>query len=316
MRNKSVYSEYDVTGRLQSVPVRVRTGARTKTKGVFFVISFALLIIYVLLLLIPLLWALMSSFKDIYEFDANVFGFPERIAWDNYVKAFNELYITIETVDGQRDVYLAELIYNSVIYSCFSTVIAVLSPCITAYAVAKYDFWLKKVLYGVVIVAMILPLVGSLPSQLQIMRALGFYDNLFGVVISKGSFLGMYFLIFYATFKSISWEYAEAARMDGASHFRIMTTVMFPLARTTIFAVMLLVFIDYWNEYNTQLIYLPSKPTLAYGLFQFQFSTTTVASQVTIQLAGCMLISLPLLILFMLFKNLLMGNLTVGGIKG
>ena len=149
-----------------------------------------------------------------------------------------------------------------------------------------------------------------------LMKAIGFYDNLFGIWITKGSFLGMNFLIFYACFKSFSWEYSEAAFIDGASNFRVMMQVNLPLARTTILAMALLSFVGYWNEYETQLIFLPSMPSLAYGLFQFQFSVSTVASSVTIQLAGCMIVAVPIFILYMFFKNMLIGNIAVGGIKG
>lgn len=291
--------------------------AKFRTRwNLFSIIAVVLLSVYALSLVFALLWALISSFKSRFDFREHLFTLPSKWHFDNYLKAFKELYIGVETSYGSRYVYMPELLFNTIVYSLGSTFFSVMSPCLTAYVVAKYNFKGRSVLYGIVIVTMLLPIVGSLPSSMILMKAIGFYDNLFGIWITKGSFLGMNFLIFYACFKSFSWEYSEAAFIDGASNFRVMMQVNLPLARTTILAMALLSFVGYWNEYETQLIFLPSMPSLAYGLFQFQFSVSTVASSVTIQLAGCMIVAVPIFILYMFFKNMLIGNIAVGGIKG
>lgn len=286
--------------------------------NVFTVIAFVLLIIYCASLIFTLLWGMMNSMKGRYDFRMNPFGWPEIFVWQNYVNAFNSLSVPIQTSSGGRSVFMLELFFNTIVYAIGATFFATISPCITAYAVAKYKFKLGPVLYTIVIVTMLLPIVGALPSEMLIVRSLGFYDNIVGVWLMKGSFLGINFLIFYATFKSFSWDFAEAAFIDGASHFKVLARIMLPLARTTIFAVGLLVFIGFWNEYQTQLIYLPSMPSVAYGLFLFQFEGQSGAavSTIPVRLAGCMLVSVPIFIIYMIFKDMLIGNIAVGGIKG
>ena len=145
-----------------------------------------------------------------------------------------------------------------------------MTPCIVAYLTAKYKFRLNKIIHTIVIVAMILPIVGSLPSELQLVKTLGFYDHMWGMFILKANFLGMYFLVFYATFKSLPWTFAEAAQIDGAGHFRTFIQIMLPLIRSTLFAVFILLFIEHWNDYYTPMVFLPEKPTMSYGLFIFQ----------------------------------------------
>ena len=287
-----------------------------KRWSLFNVIAVIVLTVYAISIVAALLWALMSSLKTRYDFRENPFGLPAKFMFENYLHAFKNLGVKVETALGMRMVYMFELLGNTIIYALGSTFFAIMSPCITAYAVAKYRFRGKNLIYGIVIVTMLLPIVGSLPSMLQLMRAIGFYNNIFGVWITKGSFLGMNFLIFYAVFKSLSWEYAEAAFVDGASHARVLFQVMIPLVKTTIFALALLAFIGFWNEYETQLVYLPSMPSLAYGLFVFQFSTDHYASSVTVRLAGCMIAAVPIFVLYMIFKDMLIGNIAVGGIKG
>ena len=293
---------------------------KTYNKGMmrqaFPIIFFILMLVYSLSLLIPMLWTLLSSVKGRLDFYNNPFGLPKVWKFSNYSTAFNKLYVRIQTETGSRNVYMPEMLWNTLLYTLGGTIVTTMSHCFVAYACAKYNFRFGKFLYGFVIVALIMPIVGSLPSELQLIRAIGFYDNMFGIIIMKAGFLGTNFLIFYATFKGISWEYAEAALIDGASHWKVLFSIMIPLASTTVFVTGLLCFITMWNDYQSPMIYLPSYPTVAYGLFQYQFSTDAEINSVPMQLAGCTLAMFPIFVLFILFQDKLVGNLSIGGLKG
>lgn len=286
-------------------------------RQIFPLIFFVLLLVYCISLLIPMAWALMSSLKSRLDFRMDPLGFPTSFAWENYVSAFNALYIQVSAGAGVRNVYLLEMFGYTLAYAVGATIAATLAHMVVAYICAKYTrFKITKVLYSIVIVTMILPIVGSLPSEMQVVRTLGLYNNILGAWIMKATFLGTHFLIFYATFKGISWEYAEAAFMDGASHARVMFQIMFPLAKTTVSAIALLSFIGFWNDANMSMIYMPDIPTVAYGLFRFQFSTGQESSSITVQLAGCTIVMFPIFVLYMCFKKQLIGNIAIGGIKG
>ena len=194
-----------------------------------------------------------------------------------------------------------------------------------AYAIAKYDFKLKKFFYGVAVVVMLIPIIGSLASEVKFADALHLKDSFLGVFIMKCKFTGIYFLVFYAAFKSISWTYAEAAQIDGASHLRVFLEVMLPLVGSTVSAVFVLLFIEYWNDYYVPMIFMPNKPTLSYGLFRIQSSTDQidlvingVRQSLTTprKLAACFMACIPILIVFIIFRDKIMGNVTMGGIKG
>ena len=189
----------------------------------------------------------------------------------------------------------------------------VATQVITAYAVAKYNFKGKNIIYSVAIIVMILPIIGSLASEVQIADAFGFRNSVLGVCLMRCKYTGIYFLVFYATFKSLSWSYAEAAQIDGASHFGTFFRIMLPLIKGTIFAVFILLFIEHWNDYYTPLVFLPEKPTLSYGLFTFQDDN---AGSTPLQFSACFLASIPILLVFIAFKDKIMGNVTMGGIKG
>ena len=288
----------------------------------FAILFMVLLILYCLSLVIPFIWVILSSLKTRVDFILNPFGLPGKYhgGWEfrNYIDVFEKMFIKVSYSDGRapRNVYLPEMFLNSLVYAIACTFVTTLSYCVTAYVVAKYKFFFGKVLYSTVIVTMIIPIVGNLPSMINLMSTIGFYDNVLGLVIMKASFTGTNFLIFYATFKGISWEYAEAAFIDGASHVRVMFTIMLPLAKVTILALSLMTFIGIWNDWQTSMIYLPSFPMAAYGLYVFQFSNVNAVSGTNYLMAACALVVLPILLLFIAFRNKLMGAVAVGGLKG
>ncbi len=288
----------------------------------FAVGFFIILILYCVTLIVPFVWVLISSLKTRVDFIMNPFGLPgaEHGGWEfrNYIDVFTNMYIKVSHVDGSAptNVYLPEMFLNSFVYAIACTLVSTLSHCVTAYVVAKYRFAFGRILYGTVIVTMIIPIVGNLPSMINLMHTIGFYDNVVGLIVMKASFTGTNFLIFYATFKGISWEYAEAAFIDGASHARVMFTIMIPLAKVTCLCLALTSFIGIWNDWQTSMIYLPSFPMAAYGLYAFQFNYTNNTSGTNYLMAACMLVVVPILLLFLAFRNKLMGSLTVGGLKG
>jgi len=160
---------------------------------------------------------------------------------------------------------------------------------------------------------MIIPIIGSLPSEIKMMHNLGLYDSLLGVYIMKGGFTGMDFLVFYAAFKSVPNTYMEAAEIDGAGHFRVMFTIMIPLIKNVCIALYITTFIAMWNDYYTQMLYLPSMPGFAYGLYRY---TAANAGDPPGYMAIALMISIPIIIVFICFRNKVMGNIAIGGIKG
>lgn len=289
----------------------------------FSVLNLFLLIVltaYSLLLLYMLVWGLISSLKTAGDFTINTLSFPKK-GWhfDNYKKAFEGIKVRLSLEKGgYKDIFLIEMFGYSLLFSVGCAFFGTISPCIAGYLVAKYNKKFNHIVYAVVIFVMIVPVVGNLPSMLQVLRMLGLYNTLPGIWIMKGGFAGLYFLVIYGTFKSISWEYAEAAIIDGAGHFRIMVQIMFPLAKNTIITIFLLLFIGFWNDYQTPLIYIPNMPTAAYGLYTFINLNQMPGGYNTppIHLAGGMLLLMPILIVFLFFKDRITGNISVGGLKG
>lgn len=287
--------------------------------GAFRIIMLFLLSVYSVTMIFLIAWVLLSSFKSKIDFNFHPLEFPEKFYFENYFNIFKELSIPLTIPGlGQRNVYLPELFMYSLIYSVGCTAVSIISKAMVAYVVAKYKFRLAPILYTVNIIVMIVPIVGRLPSELQLMRAIGFYDNLLALCIMKGSFTGMDFMLLHSTFCTVSWEYAEAAKIDGASHSAIMWKIMFPMVKQVILILALTNFITYWNDWNVNVTYMPSYPTAAYALYTFQNSNITSISTggVPYVLCACTVVMLPILILFIVFREQFLGEISFGGLKG
>ena len=280
------------------------------------IIAFIIMVVFCITLIVPVAWALLTSLKTNLEFIRDPFGLPKQWRFDNYTTVFQKMYITLDSDMGSRPVYLPELFFNSLAWSLISALSSTTAGCLVAYVIAKYDFKIGRILYSIIIIKMILPIVGALPASLQIMKLTGVYDNFWGLALTKFSLGGGGFLFFYAAFKGLSWSYAEAAFLDGAGHAKVMFSIMIPLIMPTFFALGLLDFIGHWNEWNATLIYIPSLPTAAYALYKFQNNTGNSTSGVPFVMVSCLWVIFPIIVLFIAFRDKLMGSITMGGLKG
>ena len=283
-----------------------------KKLDIFKIILFLALLIYTITLIVPFSWTVMTSFKTRLEFIGNKFGLPEEFSFSNYLRVF----LAFKVPARKEYANFIELFTNGVLYSVLCSTASTIVCTMTAYVVAKYNCIFCRVLYSVIVVVMILPIVGSTPSTLQLMRDLNLHNTFLGVTLKNASFISTYFLILYAAFKGISWEYAEAGFIDGASHWFIFIKVMVPLVLPTMLSIGLLNFITFWNDWQTSLLFLPDHPTIAYGLYRFQTVTDPEVGGTPMLMCACVLVMIPIFVLFIIFKDKLLGSMTVGGIKG
>lgn len=287
-----------------------------KTKfSPFTIVLLIVLAAYVLSMFTLIGWALITSFKSPNDFRTNAIGMPEKFVW-NYTFVYTKFYVSVLTESGMEVVYMETMFVYSILYSLGCAFFQTLVPCITAYLCARFNYKFSKIVYTAVIVVMILPIVGSLPAELQMAKNTGLYDSIWGLWIMKANFLGMYFLVFYDGFKGLSMTYTEAAKIDGASNIHILLAIVLPLVKNIFFTVMLVNFIGFWNDYQVPLLYMPSYPTVAYGMYNMANTRENNLSSVPMRMTGAMLMFIPIFTLFLIFQKRLLGNLTVGGIKG
>lgn len=282
-------------------------------------IVFVFLLVFIAMLLVLLGWGVSTSLKTVDDALYYPLSLPkEKWMFENYSYVLTHFFVTVENASGANiDVYFPEIMANTLVYAVLGAFVAAIVPMITAYMCARFtEYKLSKVLYVVVLVVMMLPLVGTYPAQLKLLKDLRVYDTYIGVLLQKMSFTGVYFLVYFGMVKGIDKGFYEAAYMDGAGEFTVLFRIYFPLLINTFFTVMLLLFIAFWNDYNTPLLYMPGHPTLSYAIFRLTRSTELEFSTLPMRMTAGVIMVIPILILFLIFRDKITGNLTMGGIKG
>lgn len=275
--------------------------------------------LYCVSLLVPLVWSILTSFKDEFNYALDPFGIPTSWHFSNYTSVWKFLQITRPSDQGTLVYTIDILALNSLLRAALIPMITVMCQAMVTYVLAKYKFKGNSFIYMLNIVIMIIPIVGNLPSALQVSKAFGTYDNMFlNILTAPSNIFGLHFLILYGFYKGISWDFAEAAFIDGASHTQVFWSIMFPMVLPTCAVLYVLNFLGIWNDYTTPLIWLPSYPNLAYGLYIFQLNSTAGArgTNSPMVMAGFTIITIPTVLIYLLSQKLIMSKFTVGGLKG
>lgn len=293
--------------------------SRSLTEKIIFGIVGAIFTVYTIIIMYPVLFLVLKSLQDIRDYlgltlptgqtEIPVFYFKSGFAFENYIKAFTSM--KQQTPSGE--VGLIGMFINSVWYTGVKLVLNVFMCTLTGYVLSKYKFPGSNLFFALAIFTMTIPVVGTAGSLYKLASDIGIYNSpLFVVLTSLGGF-GFNFLVMHGVFKNMSWSYAEAVFLDGGGHCTAFFKVMMPQARASMITLMILGFINYWNDYTSILMYLPSYPTLGSGLYVLDL---VMRDQRTIYFAGLVIMLVPVLTIFTVFSDVFMGNLSVGGLKG
>ncbi len=291
---------------------------------VFFFVTGVCLAAYSIFLLILIIWGFFTSVKaDLGAtnlFRNNKVGLPEgwpwQWEWKNYIVIKDYIYVDITKNGIPYRIGMLAMSINSVFYAVGGALVAVFVPTIVAYASSKTEYKFNAVLDAICLACMAIPIVGNQPSNVQVLKTLNLYDTMIGFYIQKAHFLTTYYLIMKAAFRSVSKAFSEAAQIEGAGNYTIMFRIVFPMVSKIFTTLCLIEFINLWNDYTYPLIYLTSYPTLAYGIFYLVFQNGENAIRTTpMRMAGSFILFTPILIVFLIFKDRLMQNLSMGGVK-
>lgn len=271
-------------------------------------------------LLYPLFWMLNNSFKEgVTEYYLSPsWKLAERFNWSGYKFFFENISYEVPTADGIIEFTLPWMIFYSLIWAIVPPIFSTMITFMCAYVIAKYRFPGRSFLFSLGIIVMIFPIVGSTGSALMLRRALGIYDNMLLMILTgpSAAFSGMTFLVLHAAFKGIPWEYAEAVFIDGGGHLRAFLSIMAPMALPSAMVFVLLGVISHWNDYGTFMFWLPSYANLARGIYNFEYNRILVGATMPDILAGFVVVSVPMIILYSSVQKTITANFIVGGLKG
>jgi multiple sugar transport system permease protein len=274
-----------------------------RTRATWWVAA-ALILLYCL---IPVIWIISLSFKAPAQLSDKKF-WPANPGWDNY-----EFILS----GGASDLFLPAL-RNSFGITLIATFISVVLSMFAAYAIARLDFRGKKVILTSALAVAIFPVVAIVSPLFDLWRAIGLYNTWPGLIIPYLSLtLPLCIWTLSAFFREIPWEMEQAAQVDGATSWQAFRKVIVPLAAPGVFTTAIISFFIAWNDfvYGISLTSTeaarPVPAALAFftGASQFEEPSGYIA-------AAAVVVTIPVVILVLLFQRRIVAGLTNGAVKG
>lgn len=268
------------------------------------VVLWIVLIIVAVIQLFPLIWLVDFSLGSSNEMFTNgLLIIPERIRWDNYVKAF---------VDGNFLHYLR----NSVLINTLAVVLVVIISIMAAFACQRMKWKLKGLVSTLLVMGMMIPIHATLLPNYKIYSTLHLTDTIWALLIPYVAFSlpqGMFLMTGFI--QSVPKELEEAAVMDGCGIYRIVFQIITPLLKPSIATVAIMTFLNNWNEFMMASTYLssPTWKTLPFSVLEF---TGEYSSNYAVQFAVMALTAAPAVIMYVILNKHITKGVAMGAVKG
>ncbi|MBL8049377.1 MAG: carbohydrate ABC transporter permease [Chthonomonas sp.] len=264
-----------------------------------------LLIVGSLIFLLPFYVSLAMSLKTPQELATTpAWSWPQQVTWANY-----------HEVLSNPNVKFAKLFSNTVIIATVATFGVILSASLVAYAFAKMKFAGRDRLFVVLLSTMMLPAIVTTIPTYYLFKELRWVNTILPLTV-PAFFGGGAFNIFLLRqfFMGIPKELDEAAKMEGASHWTIYARIILPLSSSALATVGIFCFIYNWRDFMGPLIYLndPDKQTLELGLATYN---SLRAEQWHLLMAGSVLVTIPLILIFLAGQRYFVKGLALTGFK-
>jgi N-acetylglucosamine transport system permease protein len=283
------------------------TGAAVLREAIpqVFVVAWALMVI------LPMVWVLLSSFKNNREIFASPFALPSEWHFSTYA-------------DAWATANIGTFFLNTIIVVSCGVLLTLLLSSMAAYILARYEFPGSRLVYYLFLVGMTFPLFLAIVPLVKVTQNLGLEQSFLGLIIVYVAF-SLPFSIFFLTafFASLPKELAESAFIDGAGHFRTFFQIMLPMAKPGLISIGVFNFLGQWNQYLLPLVLNPPKDeqrsnfVLTQGLADLALRTRyeSSATSVAEMFAGLVIAMIPVLAVYIVFQRRVEEGLTAGALK-
>lgn len=263
------------------------------------IVAYIVLLIFAIMYIGPLYMLVNTSLKTLPEFFKSATALPETINLGNFVDAWNQANFP-------------RLLLNSAIYTVVSTTLYIITAIFVAFPLARGLVRGHKLIFTLFVIALFLP--PALIPQFQLILRLGLYNNPVGYILFfLINPIGIIILVGYI--RTLPRELDESAAMDGCGYFRFVWQVIIPLSKPAIATVVVLHAIGIWNELILPTIYLTSEEyfPVTRGLIVFQ---GVYGSNWPTLAAAVLMLTVPMIILFLALQKYIVSGLTAGAVKG
>lgn len=276
-------------------------GGRGLLESLFWRVGSLLVIFYALL---PVAWIASLSLKPAADLNDNRF-FPRNISLEHYRAIF-------------EDAQFPAALRNSIGIASLSTILSVILAMFAAYAIVRLRFRGRRLILGAALSIAMFPPIAVIGPLFNLWRAIGLFDTWPGLILPYMTFtLPLAIWTLAAFFREIPWDLDKAARVDGATSFQAFRHVIAPLAAPGVFTAAILVFIFAWNDFlfaaaltsTNDARTVPAAIAFFTGSSRFELPTGSIA-------AASMVVTVPLVVVILLFQRRIITGLTAGAVKG
>ncbi|ADE14743.1 binding-protein-dependent transport systems inner membrane component [Nitrosococcus halophilus Nc 4] len=261
-------------------------------------------VVVIIYALIPVAWIISLSLKRGADLNDNRF-FPRTLSFEHYQAIF-------------QDPQFPAALWNSVGIGAISTLFAVILAMFAAYAIVRLEFPGKRIILSGALAIAMFPPIAIIGPLFNLWRQIGLFDTWLGLILPYMTFtLPLAIWTLSAFFREIPWDLDKAARVDGATPFQAFRKVIVPLAAPGVFTAAILVFIFAWNDFlfaisltsTNQARTVPAAIAFFTGASRFELPTGSIA-------AASVVVTLPIVIIVLIFQRRIVAGLTSGAVKG
>ena len=265
-------------------------------------VKHAILLLAVFLALVPSIFMVMTSLKSEDEYTFNKVGFPKTIVWDHF---------EIVLFDSPFFVWMA----NSIVLAVGAVLLSTAVSCLGAYAIARMTFKGRGILFSISTALMAVPPVVMIVPLFVLYTQLQLISTYQGAIIIYAGLITPFSVYLLTTFfRTLPRELFEAARIDGAGDFYILWNIVLPLSLAPLLTLVVVNALYVWNDLIIAIIFLQddSKRTLMAGISVFQ---GRYDNQIPLTMAGMVIASAPMIILYIAFQRYFIQGLMAGAVK-
>ena len=275
------------------------------SKGILAVFMNAVLWIFSLSCIFPLVWMIYSSLKEKRVFNADIIGLPKSPSLVNYIRILTN-----------SDYHLSESMLNSVRTCLISIVLIVVFSFVVGYILSRISFPGNRLLYVMFLMGMLIPIHSLLVPIYIVFSKCGLSDQWFTLILPYVSFglpMGIFLVEGYV--KTIPVSLEEAAAIDGSSFSNTLWTIIFPLCRPILVTVAIIQIFGCWNEFSFALVLIksPALQTVPLALTQFKGQ---FASDYPKQMAAMLITMSPIVVMYFAFSKQIIKGMVAGAVKG
>ncbi len=274
-------------------------------KMVWNIIKYSLLTIWAIIVLFPFYWMILTSLKSYASYNSE------------YIPKFFTLSPTIENyINAFTTVSLGKYLLNTVIFTIITTLLMVIVTILASFAFSRLQFKGKKLLFTLFLSLMMIPNELVIITNFVTITNLNLRNTFLGLILPSVTSV-FYIYLLKENFEAIPDELYKAAKVDGTSDFRYLTKVMIPICKPTIITIIILKVIECWNSYVwPRLITDDENYFLISNAIQTIRESGFGRENIPAMMAAVVVMSIPLIVLFLIFHKKIMEGVSRGGTKG